>query len=57
MALMTSGVITLGWHNKEIQIDDLSNTKPLPAQLPTRQTSKRNRKPPISRNGNFLWDI
>jgi hypothetical protein len=45
--------ITLGWHNKEIQID-LSNTKSLPAQLPTRQTSKCNRKTPISRNGDFF---
>jgi hypothetical protein len=33
--------ITLEWHDKEIQMDVLLKTKRLPAQLSTRQTSKR----------------
>jgi hypothetical protein len=49
--------IILGWHEKEVQAIAPSKTEPSQAKLVTQLIPKRNRKVPVIRNNDFLWEI
>ena len=55
--------ITLGWYDKNPQVNASSITRPSPTltpincQLPTEQAPKRTKKLPVTRKDDFLWGI